>query len=236
MTISLPLAPHDAHRFGMTDSDCRKLRAAAVFAALVVVSACTDQGQPAGGSSAAAQAPPVTQEQIAGTVHVCSSCHGFGGNSISPTFPRLAGQRAEYIEAQLKAFRDHTRADPHAQTYMWGMAQHLSDALIHGLATYYAAQSPAPGTPGDPAEMAAGKKIFQEGFPDYDVAACQSCHGAHAEGLATFPRLAGQHREYLVRQLQNFASNARENAVMHENAKNLTAEEIRQVAAFLAAQ
>jgi cytochrome c553 len=169
-------------------------------------------------------------------VQVCSSCHGFGGKSISPTFPRLAGQRADYIEAQLEAFRDHTRADPHAHTYMWGMAAHLSDPLIHGLAAYYAAQTPAQGRPGDPAQVAAGKKIFQAGISDRQVPPCQTCHGEHAEGMAAFPRLAGQHREYLVEQLQNFASNARENEVMHENSKNLTAEEIRQVTAFLAAQ
>ncbi len=69
---------------------------------------------------------------MAGTVHVCSSCHGPKGRSISSTFPRLAGQQKDYIEAQLKAFRDHTRADPHAKTYMWGMAARLSDPTIDG--------------------------------------------------------------------------------------------------------
>ena len=97
---------------------------------------------------------------VEGTVHICSSCHGPTGRSVSPTFPRLAGQQKDYIEVQLKAFRDKTRADPHAHTYMWGMAAHLSDATIEGVATYYSSQSPVPGTPGDPAEMAAGKKIF----------------------------------------------------------------------------
>ena len=74
---------------------------------------------------------------VAGTVHVCSSCHGPDGRSSSPTFPRLAGQQKDYIVAQLQAFRDKTRADPHAQTYMWGMAARLSDATIDGIATYY---------------------------------------------------------------------------------------------------
>src|SRR6516164_4411449 len=83
----------------------------------------------AGSAAAAAQEAPATPQQVQGTVHVCSSCHGLNGNSISPTFPRLAGQRAEYLETQLKAFRDKTRADPHAHTYMWGMAAHLSDSL-----------------------------------------------------------------------------------------------------------
>jgi len=45
---------------------------------------------------------------------VCASCHGPAGVSTSPAFPKIAGQRAEYLENQLKAFRDHTRADPMA--------------------------------------------------------------------------------------------------------------------------
>jgi len=191
----------------------------------------TTGGQPAGQSAAN------DQSVVEGTVHVCSSCHGFNGRSTSPTFPNLAGQQKDYIVAQLKAFRDHTRADPHAHTYMWGMAAHLTDPLIKGIAAYYAAQTPASGTKaGSPVDIAAGKKIFEDGIPSHDVPACQACHGAHAEGMAAFPRLAGQHRQYLVEQLQNFASNARRNEIMHENSKNLTPEEISEVTDFLAAQ
>ena len=74
---------------------------------------------------------------VEGTVHVCSSCHGLNGRSISPTFPNLAGQQFEYIVDQLKAFHDHTRADPHAHTYMWGMAARLDDRTIDGLAQLF---------------------------------------------------------------------------------------------------
>jgi cytochrome c553 len=119
---------------------------------------------------------------------------------------------------------------------MWGMAAHLTDPLIQGLAAYYSAQTPVPGTPGDPTDIAAGEKIFQEGIAARGVPPCQGCHGQHAEGMATIPRLAGQHREYIVEQLENFASNARANEIMHENSKNLTADEIRQVTAYLTAQ
>lgn len=209
-------------------------RLPAIVALLLALSAGVGYGQSAGKPSAEAKAAPASQEQIDGTIHVCSSCHGFGGRSTSPTFPRLAGQRADYIEAQLKAFRDHTRADPHAHTYMWGMAAHLSDPLIHGIALYYAAQLPVPGTPRDPAEMAAGKKIFQEGIAG--VPPCQSCHGEHAEGMGPIPRLAGQHRDYLVEQLQNFASNARANEIMHANSKPLTRDEILAVTTYIAAE
>jgi cytochrome c553 len=68
------------------------------------------------------------------------------------------------------------------------------------------------------------------------VPACATCHGAKAEGNGQFPRLAAQHRSYIEDQLQNFASNSRANEIMHETSKNLTPDQIRQVAAFVAAQ
>ena len=192
----------------------------------------------AGGCSSTDKEAAVARpnEAVAGTEHVCSSCHGMGGKSVSSTFPRLAGQQDEYLVNQLKAFRDKSRADPHAHTYMWGMAARLSDPTIAGLAAYYAAQPPVHGSPNDPAEMAAGKKIFDEGIPDRNVPACTACHGEQAQGAGMIPRLAGQHRSYLERQLDAFSSNARANEIMHENSKNLTPQEISQVAAFLSAQ
>jgi cytochrome c553 len=171
---------------------------------------------------------------VAGTLHVCSSCHGPDGRSISPTFPRLAGQQKDYLVAQLQAFRDKTRADPHAQTYMWGMAAQLSDSTIDGIATYYASQAPVAGKPSASPETAGGEKIFTEGIPPESVAACMSCHGEKAEGNGPIPRLAGQHQAYLARQLEAFASMARANEIMHENSKDLTAEQISAVTAYLA--
>ena len=167
---------------------------------------------------------------------VCSTCHGPRGISISPMFPHLAGQQAVYLETQLKAFRDRSRADPHAQAFMWGMAAQLTDAAITEIAAYYASQRPAPGKPAGRGETAAGKKIYQEGIPAQQVPPCQSCHGDKAAGNGPFPRLARQHRPYLERQLAAFISNARANEIMHENSKNLTALQISQIAAFLSAQ
>jgi cytochrome c553 len=166
----------------------------------------------------------------------CSTCHGARGISVASTFPNLAGQQAGYLEAQLKAFRDRSRADPHAQAFMWGMAAQLTDGTITEIAAYFASQPPAPGSAADPAEIAAGKKIYEEGITAQHVPACQSCHAPKAVGLGPFPRLAGQHRPYLERQLEAFAANLRANEIMHENSKNLTALQISQVAAFLSSQ
>ena len=198
-------------------------------ASLALALAACNMGQP----SSPAVSAPQEQSVVEGTVHVCTSCHGFHGRSTSPTFPNLAGQQKDYIVAQLKAFRDHTRADPHAHTYMWGMAAKLSDATIEGIAQYFSSQTPAPGTPGDPALIAEGQQIFQHGIPSQKVPACQACHGANGQGMAIIPRLAGQHPSYIADQLQNFASGARANNVMHQNAQNLTPEEIDQLAAYV---
>jgi cytochrome c553 len=163
----------------------------------------------------------------------CSTCHGARGTSVSPTFPNLAGQSAAYLEAQLKAFRDRSRADPHAQAFMWGMAAQLTDSMISDIAAYFASQPPAKGTPAGRDEVAAGKAIYEDGIGAQRVPACKSCHGPKAEGNGPFPRLAGQHRDYLEKQLEAFAVNLRANPIMHENSKSLTALQISQVAAFL---
>jgi cytochrome c553 len=198
---------------------------AALLLVLGLGAACTGTGpgQKAG-------SPPA---DIAGLVHVCSSCHGPGGYSISSTFPRLAGQQKDYLVAQLKAFRDHKRADPHAKTYMWGMAARLSDAQIEALAAYYSSRPPVPGEPANTPAVAAGRQIFDNGIPAEGVPACKACHGDRAQGRSVFPRLAGQHRAYIEEQLRAFKTNARENAIMHHNAKNLTPEQIRDIAAYV---
>jgi len=190
----------------------------------LTLAACGGAGPQGGGTDAT----------VAGTVHVCSSCHGPEGRSISPTFPRLAGQQKDYLVAQLQAFRDKTRADPHAQTYMWGMAAQLSDSTIDGIASYYSSQAPVAGTPNASPESAAGAKIYAEGIPSENVPACMSCHDEKAEGNGPIPRLAGQHQAYLARQLEAFQTMARANEIMHENSKDLTGEQISEVTAYLA--
>ncbi len=163
----------------------------------------------------------------------CSTCHGARGISVAPTFPHLAAQQPAYLEAQLKAFRDRSRADPHAQAFMWGMAAQLTDDTIAEIAKYFAAQPAPRGSRANGSEVAAGKQIFENGITAQHVPACQACHGPTAQGNGPFPRLAGQHRDYLEKQLEAFAANLRANPIMHESSKNLTARQISEVAAYL---
>ena len=188
-------------------------------------------------SGSSLRAQPKDAGRIA--AEICASCHGPGGVSVSPDFPRLAGQNPEYLTAQLKAFRDRTRADPMAQAFMWGMASQLSDEAIAGLTAYYAAQKPVSATTADVKLLREGQGIFTEGIPAANVTACQSCHKPQAEGNAAIPRLAGQHPEYLLKQLVMFKSELRAGAnatIMHGVSGGMTFEQMQAAAAYAASR
>ena len=167
------------------------------------------------------------------TIETCGACHGQNGRSVAPTFPNLAAQTAPYIELQLHAFKDQTRADPDAQAYMWGMASQLSDASISGLAAYFSKQSAPAGKSGNSVLIAQGEKIFVEGVPGRQIPACATCHGAQAQGNGPFPRLAGQHAPYLLKQLLVIQSVLRTAPVMHGVIKDLTRDQMQAVVAYL---
>jgi len=167
------------------------------------------------------------------TTQVCAACHGPGGRSTSPTVPILAAQSALYLELQLKAFRDQTRADPDAQAYMWGMAAQLDDNTIHAIANYYANQIAIKASGEQTELISRGKKIFAEGVADLGVQACAACHGDHAQGQAAFPRLAGQHAPYALKQLLVFQSALRKAPVMHGVVRNLPRDQLQAVVAYV---
>jgi cytochrome c553 len=191
------------------------------------------------GTSAFAEDPPArapTDAQkatVQKAVETCGACHGLNGRSISPTFPNLAAQTVPYIELQLHAFKNQTRADPDAQAYMWGMASQLDDATISGLGDYFSKQTPMEGHRGDAALIAHGKQLFTEGVPTRQIPPCASCHGAKAEGSGPFPRLAGQHAPYLLKQLLVIQSALRTAPVMHGVIKDLTKDQMQAIVTYL---
>jgi len=176
----------------------------------------------------AVSAPDIAQQ-------VCSNCHGIDGNSVSPNFPRLAAQQPAYLVAQLTGFRTHHRSDPAGFEYMWGLSRHLSDAQIQGLADYFAGQKATPNKPGDAVLAARGEEVFKHGVPAKDIPPCQSCHGPEGQGNGTFPRLAGQHADYVEKQLMVFQrTNERpEGAVMKTVAHLLTRDNMVAVANYV---
>lgn len=189
----------------------------------------------AGAGLARADKPDEATQKVAArkAVEVCSACHGPTGDSISPTFPRLAAQHEEYIVKQLKAFKSRKRAEADAHDFMWGVAAPLDDRMIEGLAYYYASQPPAPGKPGAAALIAKGKELFENGVPTRPLPACATCHGKNAEGVGEFPRLAGQHAAYVVKQLTLIQGLLRDAPVMHGIIKDMNREEMEAVAAYL---
>jgi cytochrome c553 len=186
-------------------------------------------------ASAVAQNNPADVQKAAEekAVNLCSTCHGPRGVSTSPEFPILAAQRKGYLEAQIDAFRKRTRAEKDAHDFMWGIAGNLDEAIIGSIADYYASQPPAPGRSDDPALVAKGKELFDKGVPERGIPACMACHGADAAGVADFPRLAGQHAKYVVKQLNYIQSLVRAAPVMHGIVKDLAPAEIQAVAAYV---
>jgi len=166
-------------------------------------------------------------------VGVCGTCHGPHGNSRQPKFPILAGQNPNYLAAQLKNFRSQSRGDPDAIGYMWGMAGPLSDESITALAQYYSSQKAAPARTERSAEISRGRDIYEHGVESEGVPACVACHAPDAHGMADFPRLAGQHAQYILKQLGSFQSNMRNVAVMHGVARSLRIPEMEAVAAYV---
>jgi cytochrome c553 len=166
-------------------------------------------------------------------VTTCANCHGAQGRSINPKFPIIAGQHAGYLAAQLKNFKLQTRGDADAIGYMWGMSAPLSDELIDALAAYYSAQRPAGGERSDSVLVARGSDIYANGNAAEGIPPCASCHGPGALGTDDFPRLAGQHDQYLLKQLHSFRNNMRNVAVMHGVTAGLKSEEMQAVATYL---
>jgi cytochrome c len=66
----------------------------------------------------------------------CTACHGPGGkHPIQPAYPKLAGQNADYLLVQLKAFKSQERKSGQA-ALMWGMAAQLSDEEMEAISQY----------------------------------------------------------------------------------------------------
>jgi cytochrome c553 len=162
----------------------------------------------------------------------CASCHGAGGNSTINTNPKLAGQVDTYIHKQLVDFTTPNRNQPVMTTY----AKMLSEDEKKNIAAYLATQQPKQGAARNKDTLELGRKIYRGGIADRGVAACASCHGATGSGIpAQYPRLAGQHQDYTVAQLQAFKTGGRSNSPqMSTLAKRLSDDEMKAVADYIA--
>ena len=203
-------------------------------AALALVAASTAMAEDA----AAPAVTPAAAAEAENLAYVkCQLCHGPQGHSISPIYPALAGQKAWYILEQLQLFKAQTRADPYARGYMWGIASNMSDTQMAALADYFSKQTPFVSAPAPfvnvSAEVARGKSVYNDGVPANGVAPCSACHQADAGGSDQFPRLAGQHASYLIKQLIALRSGSREQVVMNGIVAPLQDADLKAVAYYL---
>jgi cytochrome c553 len=161
----------------------------------------------------------------------CSACHGVDGNSVDPTVPKLAGMDQEYLMRQLKAFAAGKRRNE----IMDGIVANLDPAEFSTLAAYFGKQKAQPGKVADAALAEAGRKIFEDGNTDSGVPACAGCHQPDGLGNARFPRLAGQHQTYVLKQLADYKSGRRAtDPLMTTVGKRLTADEMKALAEYIA--
>jgi len=136
-------------------------------------------------------------------VRNCTWCHGTSGQGFMIA-PRLAGQRPQYTESQIRSFREHTRDNLFSKQYMWGAVAALSPHAARDLAIYFATIVPKPANDGDRNLAARGRTIYLDGIPEANVVSCYACHGPNAEGVRDIPRLGGLAYFYLKGRLEQW--------------------------------
>jgi cytochrome c553 len=165
---------------------------------------------------------------------ICASCHGADGNGgADPTWPKLAGQDADYLAKQLTDFKTGRRKND----IMSGMAATLSAAEIKGLGAYFAGLKAKPGAAKDAQLALQGEKIYRGGNAKTGVSACMSCHGPSGHGIPPrFPKVSGQNAPYTQNQLLTFKTGARANDgdIMTRIAFRMSEHEIQAVAEYMA--
>jgi len=189
---------------------------------------------------------------------VCGACHGADGNSMAPNFPKLAGQGEKYLLKQIhdiQAWDKETDPAKKAKTgravlEMTGILTNLNDQDIADIAAYFASQNTQlsgskkeevqvnSGILVDSLEL--GRRTYRAGNPAAGIPACTGCHNPEGKGNipAGFPRLSGQHPEYIEKQLHAFRNGDRTNdgdqMIMRSVAEKMSDAEIKALANYIA--
>jgi cytochrome c553 len=180
----------------------------------------------------------VPDNEVQSKLQYCKVCHGVSAQGFRGYYPipRVAGQQPTYLENQLQAFIEHRRTN----NVMFNVAHSLSPSMVAALAANFNALNPPP-LGGAPRQLVAtGEKIFQDGLPDQDIAACAACHGPDAVGAGLIPRLAGQLYPYVIDKLANWGKERGQNpkipdtsTIMSPVAHSLNKPQIEAVAAYV---
>ncbi|MBM4195774.1 MAG: cytochrome c [Gammaproteobacteria bacterium] len=187
----------------------RRIFVAALIAASLGATAAQATGDPQNGSA---------------LFTACMGCHGIDGyRNAYPSFrvPKLGGQKVDYIVAALQAYKAGTRS--HAT--MTAQAASLSDQDMQDIAAFVQSQ-------GEPASGAVASAAGRD-----KAAVCAACHGEGGISSApSWPNLAGQHRDYLEHTINQYRSKHRQDPVMQGQVMALTDADVRELAAYYAAQ
>ena len=166
----------------------------------------------------------------------CIGCHGIVGYQASfpevHRVPMISGQSAKFIAASLNAYKKGERKHP----TMRGIAASLTDQDIADLSAYYAGSGAVEGAPALPAAPAATGQVAEL----LTKGNCASCHGASLSAPIdpSYPRIAGQHSDYLFVALKSYKNGSsaqvgRSNAIMGGVAKQFSNAELKALAGYL---
>ncbi len=217
----------------MPNPPYRSLAARWSLARAVALLACSVLPAAGWAQAAPARPDPAKGQQIVN--QVCAGCHNADGNSVIPGNPKLAGQAAAYLVKQLtdlaKPPGDGTgRENP----VMGAFAMTLTAADRENVAAYFSRQAFKPGVARGKDDLELGQRIYRAGIPDKAVPACAGCHGPAGDGLPVrYPRIGGQHGDYLEAQLHAFREGTRRNNLaMYQIAFRLSDAEMKAVADY----
>jgi cytochrome c553 len=174
-------------------------------------------------AAAGAQAPVLKGDPVRGKAisYTCLGCHGVDGyRNAYPNYsvPKLAGQHPEYLIAALQEYK----GDQRSHATMHSQASELSDQDMADIAAYFSGNvlQPGPVPASAPPAPAA-------------VAVCAACHGQ--TGISTvpnYPILAGQHADYLKREIAEYKDGGRKNAIMSAMAATIKDSDVDALADY----
>ena len=166
----------------------------------------------------------------------CGGCHGMDGNSLVPTFPKLAGQGERYIVKQVADFKANTTRQ---DAMMIGMVAAINEQDAADIGAYYQSQKLASAATFDESQIILGREIYKGGNLQTGLPACQGCHGPTGGGNAPagYPQIGGQYAGYTLKQLKAFKDGTRSNddkEVMRQVMAKMTDAEIEAVTQYIA--
>ncbi len=160
---------------------------------------------------------------------VCQGCHRpDGAGRPDGAYPQLAGQHVAVLLKQMADIRAGQRDNPKMHPFITARVvnvQEMADiaAYLHGL------KPPSDNGKGPGTDLERGARLYDRN--------CRDCHGRQGEGddAETYPALAGQHFNYLVRQIREIRDGVRRNAnrTMRKEVRDYSDEDVEAVADYL---